>query len=126
MRQGGSIGGNPKKCRETARYPLRKIVRLIPAAGDDLRAEHGREGATDLTWTLIQASAEHGAGLWTVWRHGGNANHRMRGVIAAPFAWAWLQYERMAQTIRQGSVMLVGPDGVIVGRFSAPRLRTRW
>lgn len=26
MRDGGSIGGNPKKCRETCRYPLRKIV----------------------------------------------------------------------------------------------------
>jgi hypothetical protein len=26
MRQGGSIGGNPKKCRETCRYPLRKIT----------------------------------------------------------------------------------------------------
>ena len=26
MKQGGSIGGNPKKCRETSRYPLRKIV----------------------------------------------------------------------------------------------------
>jgi len=29
MRQGGSIGGNPKKLRETSRYPLRKIVLVI-------------------------------------------------------------------------------------------------
>jgi hypothetical protein len=29
MKQGGSIGGNPKKCRETCRYPLRKIARVV-------------------------------------------------------------------------------------------------
>jgi hypothetical protein len=29
MRQGGSIGGNAKKCRETCRHPLRHITRVI-------------------------------------------------------------------------------------------------
>jgi hypothetical protein len=31
MKQGGSIGGNPAKCRETCTYPLRKIVRVVRA-----------------------------------------------------------------------------------------------
>lgn len=29
MKQGGSIGGNATKCKETCRYPLRKIVGVI-------------------------------------------------------------------------------------------------
>ena len=33
MSQGGSIGGNAKKCRETCRHPLRRIVRVIRPQG---------------------------------------------------------------------------------------------
>lgn len=33
MQTGGSIGGNPRKCRETNRYPLRKIAMVIRHGG---------------------------------------------------------------------------------------------
>lgn len=36
-------------------------------------------------------------------------------------------YERIAKTLRQGSVKLFGPpDGFVLARTSAPNLRTRW
>jgi|GEM_PF-6201439 len=34
MKSGGSIGGNPAKCRRTNRYPLRKIAGVIRHSGN--------------------------------------------------------------------------------------------
>jgi hypothetical protein len=78
---------------------------------------------------LNAAASASGAGWWTIWRHGGNANHRLRSVGGGAFREMCHQYAAMRKDLRQGLLILVGPDGTIASETSAPRvrrLRSRW
>lgn len=64
---------------------------------------------------------------WQVLRHGGRSTDFWRVLYSGPDeARARAVYSREKERLRQGEVRLVGPDGKVVSRQWAPRLRTRW
>lgn len=64
---------------------------------------------------------------YRVWRRSGRSSEQFyRLKFSSPLlSSAMKEYQRIADGLRQGAVVFVGPDGV-VAQTSGPALRTRW
>jgi hypothetical protein len=64
--------------------------------------------------------------MYYVKKHGGNSNHKWRIVLETDNREkAIAKFDKLAKELRQGTVEIYEDDKVI-GRITAPRLRTRW
>lgn len=67
------------------------------------------------------------AGKWSVVRWSGRRMEKPRIVLATDDASAaYERYHNIAVVLRQGRVLLIGPDGAVVQHAHGPNLRTRW
>lgn len=61
-----------------------------------------------------------------VLRDGGRIDCGWREVYSGPEERARKKYTKIAEDMRQGGLILEGPEGQILAKVTAPRLRTRW
>lgn len=78
----------------------------------------------DADISSAQAAAERG--LWCVLRDGGSARGMRVAYASQSEASARRRYERIAQEMRQGCVLLLDPAGNLHEYASEPMCRRRW
>lgn len=66
-------------------------------------------------------------GRWAVLRHSGRHEGKWRSIYAGSDEHsARAKFDSDSEDLRQGTVVLLAPDGTVVECIFAPRLRTRW
>ena len=75
---------------------------------------------------MSSIAVEAHAGKWRVIRHGGASTHKVRVAFAGAEAAARGCFADAKRDLRQGSVWLVSDLLVVLDRYTAPRLRSRW
>lgn len=63
---------------------------------------------------------------WAVVRWSGRRNNRHRVVFSGMYSEARRRFDKEAQALRQGEVLLYDATGTQADRAWAPTLRTRW
>lgn len=126
--------------------------RGVQGRDDDLRPDRTGVSRIELGRAVgpgtcaTDSRGDHPSGApstWSVWRHSGYGNLLDQGVgWRAPLGVGWRlvypkagraagerdvigRYQTVAAALRQGRVVLVNPDGVVVASTSGPRLRSR-
>lgn len=63
---------------------------------------------------------------WVVLRHSGRSGVDWRLRYRGVYGMALTVYRDISERLRQGTVVLLRPNGTEQERMTAPRLRTRW